>query len=464
MHTVAKRADLRMTVGAAARPFGLLALLTAAGLLCSLFLAQSAAPVPGQSSRGEALPRQLWAVALDPAGVARANPAKLARLRSRGINAVVALHLKKKQLTRLRKLNARSKLMVLTPRRTVVCTGPAAATCALEATSVSAATKLRGRRKVDLVVVTVSGPGVLRSLPTRGGRILALVRLKSSRLDKRLWQSAIKRAAASPALDLGVAPVGAAGEKALGTYLTILGDARSADEAPPTAPSGLTASEFTQSSLRLSWQPATDPSGIASYGVYRDGVPITTSTATTTVVSGLACATAYRFEVDAVDTEGNRSARAQVFASTSACPLAPGDGQPPTTPTGLRETVKTQTSISVTWVASTDNVGVAGYSLFRDGVFAGTTAGTSFTFAGLTCASTYNLSVEAYDAAGNRSGRASVSASTVGCSPPPPPPPPDTDPPETTINSGPSLVTNSNSATFTFSSDEPGSTFACSID
>ena len=87
--------------------------------------------------------------------------------------------------------------------------------------------------------MTVSGPNALRSLPVRGGRILALIRLKSGRLDARAWRSAIQRAAASSALDLGVMPVGAAGEKGLGTYLTLLHDARTSDETAPSAPSGL---------------------------------------------------------------------------------------------------------------------------------------------------------------------------------------------------------------------------------
>jgi len=77
--------------------------------------------------------------------------------------------------------------------------------------------------------------------------------------------------------------------------------------------------------------------------------------------------------------------------------------------------------ITTTWTASTDNVGVTGYNLFRSGVSAGTTVAPVFTFAGLSCGTTYVLGVEAFDAAANTSGRQSITVSTLAC--------PDTSPP-----------------------------------
>ena len=55
------------------------------------------------------------------------------------------------------------------------------------------------------------------------------------------------------------------------------------------------------------------------------------------------------------------------------------------------------------WNASTDNVGVTGYSLYRNGAKAGSTTATSYTFTGLACGTTYTLALTAYDAAGNES-------------------------------------------------------------
>ena len=76
----------------------------------------------------------------------------------------------------------------------------------------------------------------------------------------------------------------------------------------------------------------------------------------------------------------------------------------PSAPTALVKTGSTLTSISLAWTASTDNVAVAGYGLYRNGS-SRSSAAASATFSGLACGSSYTLSVDAYDAAGNRSSR-----------------------------------------------------------
>ncbi len=96
-------------------------------------------------------------------------------------------------------------------------------------------------------------------------------------------------------------------------------------------------------------------------------------------------------------------------------PLGITDPGAPTTPGNLAVTASTGTSISLGWTASTDDTGVAGYHVFADGAAAGTTSATSFTVTGLTCSTGHLLEVEAFDAAGNTSPRASVSGSTTSC-------------------------------------------------
>jgi len=98
------------------------------------------------------------------------------------------------------------------------------------------------------------------------------------------------------------------------------------------------------------------------------------------------------------------------------------DTEAPTTPTGLIVASAGATTLSFAWNPASDNVGVVAYELYRNGVSVGSTAGTSYTLAGLTCGQSYAFEVEATDAAGNRSGMASVNGSTE-CSPPSPPPP-----------------------------------------
>src|ERR671937_2446853 len=95
------------------------------------------------------------------------------------------------------------------------------------------------------------------------------------------------------------------------------------------------------------------------------------------------------------------------------------DRQAPTAPTNLTVTGSTQSSVSVSWSASSDNVGVAGYNVYVNGSKVATTTSTSYTASGLTCGSSYTLGVEAFDAAGNVSSRSTVSGSTSACPPPP---------------------------------------------
>ena len=90
------------------------------------------------------------------------------------------------------------------------------------------------------------------------------------------------------------------------------------------------------------------------------------------------------------------------------------DTQPPTAPTNLASPSQTSTTIALTWTASTDNVGVTGYRIFRGASVAGTSATTSFTADGLTPSTSYTFTVAAFDAAGNVSpASAARSASTT---------------------------------------------------
>jgi chitodextrinase len=90
-----------------------------------------------------------------------------------------------------------------------------------------------------------------------------------------------------------------------------------------------------------------------------------------------------------------------------------GDTQAPNSPTGLAVSATTSTSVSLAWTASTDNVGVAGYQVYRDSSQVGTSATTKFTNTGLAPAINYSYSVKAYDSAGNVSGPSNVVNATT---------------------------------------------------
>jgi|GEM_PF-5729607 len=77
------------------------------------------------------------------------------------------------------------------------------------------------------------------------------------------------------------------------------------------------------------------------------------------------------------------------------------DTQAPTAPSNLISTGKTDTTVSLSWSASTDNVGVTGYDVYRGSTLAGSASGTSYTATGLSPSTTYSFTVRARDAAGN---------------------------------------------------------------
>lgn len=95
------------------------------------------------------------------------------------------------------------------------------------------------------------------------------------------------------------------------------------------------------------------------------------------------------------------------------------DTTAPSTPTGLTASAASASQINLNWSASTDNVGVAGYRVFRNGSQIATPTGTSYSDSGLSASTQYSYTVSAVDAAGNASAQSgSVSATTQTVSPP----------------------------------------------
>src|SRR5207253_4792048 len=95
---------------------------------------------------------------------------------------------------------------------------------------------------------------------------------------------------------------------------------------------------------------------------------------------------------------------------------------PPPLPTAPPSPYTSLFRSNLSWTASSDNVGVSGYRVFRDGAQIATTSATSFPNTGLSPSTTYSYTVAAFDAAGNLSAQSSPANAT-------PPAPPDTTPP-----------------------------------
>jgi len=89
------------------------------------------------------------------------------------------------------------------------------------------------------------------------------------------------------------------------------------------------------------------------------------------------------------------------------------DTQPPSVPTGLTANAVSQTRVDLTWTASTDNIGVSGYKVFRNGSQIGTSVSTSYSDTTCSPNTTYTYKVSAYDAAGNESAQSSPAVVTT---------------------------------------------------
>ena len=91
------------------------------------------------------------------------------------------------------------------------------------------------------------------------------------------------------------------------------------------------------------------------------------------------------------------------------------DASPPSNPTGLIATVASSTQVNLSWTASTDNVGVQGYKLYRNGTYVaaiGPIGSTSVSDTGLTSGTAYSYTVSAIDGAGNESGQSPIANAT----------------------------------------------------
>ena len=85
----------------------------------------------------------------------------------------------------------------------------------------------------------------------------------------------------------------------------------------------------------------------------------------------------------------------------------------PSTPTNLTASGTTQTSTNLSWTASTDNVGVTGYNVYRGTTLLTTVTGTTYTATGLTASTAYTFTVRARDAAGNLSAASNTANVTT---------------------------------------------------
>ncbi|MFG2823027.1 glycosyl hydrolase family 18 protein [Kitasatospora sp. NPDC048365] len=178
-------------------------------------------------------------------------------------------------------------------------------------------------------------------------------------------------------------------------------DGAGSDTQAPTVPGNLQASLVGANGASLTWTASTDNVAVAGYDVYDGATKVGSSATNSLSLTGLAVGT-HTFTVVAYDSSSNRSAASNGAQLT--VPQPPVDNQPPTVPGTPSVTGTSSSSISLSWTASTDNVGVVAYDVYNGSTIAKTVTTNAATVDGLAADTSYTFTVKARDAAGNTSG------------------------------------------------------------
>ncbi len=182
---------------------------------------------------------------------------------------------------------------------------------------------------------------------------------------------------------------------------------------PPTPPAA-TVGTLTHDSAEIIWHTSELSDSRVEYGL-TDSYGSTSALDPALVLdhrvllTGLSPETTYHFRVISNDESGSTFISEDFTFTTT--PFA--DNSPPSIPTVLTAIVISSSQINLSWGASTDNVGVTGYRIYRDNSLVATTADTFYSDTGLTQTTQYIYTVTAIDAAGNESAHSEqVSATT----------------------------------------------------
>ena len=189
-----------------------------------------------------------------------------------------------------------------------------------------------------------------------------------------------------------------------------------ADTAPPSVPGNPRVSGLVCDAVTFSWSASTDNVGVAYYDVFHDG-QLMKSVGGGTLSTGLTLVpgASWGLYVNARDAAGNVSQASTTVPIT--VPQCQADTTAPSAPTGLTGTAS-GTTVTLRWTASTDNVGVRAYDVYRGSAKVGTVTGappaTTFTDSGLAAGTTYSYTVVARDAQANSSARSGATTVTTG--------------------------------------------------
>ncbi|KKR45511.1 MAG: Alpha amylase catalytic region [Parcubacteria group bacterium GW2011_GWA2_40_14] len=219
----------------------------------------------------------------------------------------------------------------------------------------------------------------------------------------------------------GIEAIGIVGPKTLSKLNELVTEgAGSSETIPPgllTAPGVAKKVEITTTLAQTITASSTLPITITTTVATTTGSTATSTTVSTTESSGPSSSGSGGSTSGGTITTGT--------ITTTTATSATSDTTLPSVPAGLVVSIVSGSQINLTWTASTDNVAVTGYKIYRGGTQISTTAALatsttiSYSDTSLQASTVYSYTVAAYDAVGNNSAQStSVSATTLSLTPP----------------------------------------------
>ena len=160
--------------------------------------------------------------------------------------------------------------------------------------------------------------------------------------------------------------------------------------------------QVSETQVNLLWSASVDNVAVTGYRIYRNNNLLGTATTAAYADKGVVLGSSYQYEISAYDSSGNESAKSFSVSVTIK------DLTKPSVPTGLKAKAVSSTRVDLAWNASSDNVGVVGYRVYRNTKLIKVTTARTYRDAKVSAGKTYSYQIAAYDAAGNISARSLV--------------------------------------------------------
>ncbi|HEX8763470.1 MAG TPA: Ig-like domain-containing protein [Candidatus Saccharimonadales bacterium] len=182
------------------------------------------------------------------------------------------------------------------------------------------------------------------------------------------------------------------------------------DAQAPSVPGNVSAVVDSTNKVTVKWAASTDNIGVAGYRILRNSVIVGQAMGLDYIDGTTLPGTTYNYQVAAFDQAGN-SSNPSVVVEVKTAKVA--DSQPPAPPANLKAVSVNPNQINLSWTASSDNIGVAAYDVFRStgkgaAIKVATVSKTGFGDTGLTPATKYNYYIVAKDSALNASEKSAI--------------------------------------------------------